>query len=103
MSREILKIQAMAFRRYGIPREQFLRLTPSEFNDLNRDWIQDKEFEEELADRRTGRIIAAIVNSNPFRKGGKILSEEDFMPQKVSKKESAIDSLEKRFEHLSMG
>lgn len=80
----ILRLQAEAFRRHGITRDTFLKLTPSELAILNKDALQEWKTDKELADRRTARIIAAIYNNNPNRKKGRVFGENDFLPKKKS-------------------
>lgn len=80
---QILRLQARAWRDYGIALPQFLRLTPSELRVLTRDAHSEREAEARMADRRTARLCAAVYNNNPRRKkGAQPLSEDDFMPKR---------------------
>ena len=82
----LLRLQAEAFRRHGITRDQFVKITPRELRVLDKDALAEWELEKELADRRTARILAAIYNNNPNRKkGAQVLSEDDFLPKKRGK------------------
>lgn len=77
-----LRLQTEAFRRHGLTRDQFLKLTPAELSQLNKDAQREWLFEKEQQDRRTARLIAAIFNNNPNRKRGKVFDESHFMPRK---------------------
>lgn len=86
MNLRVLRLQAEAFRRHGLPREQFLKITPAELAALNADALREWSLEKELEDRRTARIIAAIYNNNPHKKKGRVFSEKEFMPRKEGDK-----------------
>lgn len=82
----LLRLQAEAFRRHGITRDQFVKITPRELRALDKDALAEWEFDRDLEERRTARILAAIYNTAANRKkGAKWLDESDFLPKKKGK------------------
>lgn len=92
----ILRLQARAFRRYGLTAEQVLSLTPSEYQLIERDALREIKFAESHADFRMGMICAAIYNNNLNRKkGAKRHDWKDFQPRQQPKRASANNLLAK--------
>lgn len=89
---KILRLQAEAFRRHGLPLELFLKVTPAELASLNADALREWTLEKELEDKRTARLIAAIYNNNPGKKKGRTFSEKDFMPKKASQVSKGVSA-----------
>lgn len=102
----VLRLQARALRRYGIPARRFLKLTPAEFNLIEDDALQELKAADTREDIRAARIIAAVYNNNPNKKRSKTYSEKDFLPKAVFEKpkgESAGNLLAKtKWIHISL-
>lgn len=94
LSLQILRLQAEAFRRHGLTRDQFLSITPRELGELNADAFAEWETEKTIEDKRTARLIAAIYNASPNRKRGKTFTEKDFLPQQKKTAQPAGNSAE---------
>ena len=105
MNRKILKFQARAARKHSIPREQFLKLTPAEFKELEDEYAEEWQAENKVKDRRVAELLAAIYNA-PFRKRSRrALTAKDFLPEddiKTKKQNQSASALLNKTHWLNM-
>lgn len=91
-------MQARASRIHGLSKEDFLKLTPKEWYEIEKDYLEEFSIQKEITDRQTARISLAIYKASPkFKRVSK--TEDDFMPKKAKfgkpKNESANNLLAK--------
>ena len=80
----IVRAVARMSRVHGLSDRVIRRMSWNDFLTIEDDYKKERLAEIELEDRRCARIQAAIYNTCPFKKKGKVYSEDDFMPKKVS-------------------
>lgn len=67
----------------------FWSLTPVELREIENDALEEFKAREELNERRTARLIAAVFNCHPHKKkGSKVFSENDFLPDRMKQQRS---------------
>jgi hypothetical protein len=91
----LARLQARASRIHGLSCAEFMRLTPREWNAIERDYYEEWALENEVHDRRIARVLVTLYRtSSKFKKFNK--TEDDFMPKK-RKPTNKIESAENLF------
>lgn len=93
IKRDVLRFQARASRTHGIPREEFLKLTPREFNFIEIDYRKEEDARDYIWDSRFASLMHIVYAMNASSKAKK-LTPQDFMPKRRQKKDNKPKSAE---------